>query len=493
MADKFWESSHGRLWIQPDGPNTPLYYFDCAAIGDVSQSRSAATIIRRLSRDRHGQYDIVASVPGVLEPGSATITGPEPKSRGEAYLEKIRDSGCPFGAQIRFAGCKNPDSRLAWRNGGKIRFLHNLTLGDWSSTGSMDLDGASPSLASQTAGPSFEKMFEIYAPRLGVDQVTASALAVVTALAVWGEGSCGDECGVARQPCQYAVAGTSNIVAAQELAYSRDGMVTWATMPAGWTVATDNIVAAAGRGDIAFVVNGTSNAEIARLEFGATGAPNWVNITLPTLAQVAADVSMPDSNHIWVVGAAGAIWHSDDGGQSWAVQGAGVTAANLSCVHFVNSRIGMAAGAGGVALLTTNGGQTWATIATGVGGANTINGCHVIDEHRMWVAADNEVPRYTKDGWATNAAITRYPSGWVATDDPQDIVFDPTGNVGWLGITTNAGAGWFWQTVDGGYTWDCVDTPASAATRWVKMCDGDANLMAATLTTATVGTIVKVL
>ncbi|MDP4237261.1 MAG: YCF48-related protein [Bacteroidota bacterium] len=69
-------------------------------------------------------------------------------------------------------------------------------------------------------------------------------------------------------------------------------------------------------------------------------------------------ISFPDSLHGTVVGNAGLIYHTANGGETWTKQESGVTT-DLNAVNFVDSLTGTAVGSDGVILHTINGGYSW--------------------------------------------------------------------------------------------------------------------------------------
>ncbi|GEM_PF-879224 len=69
-------------------------------------------------------------------------------------------------------------------------------------------------------------------------------------------------------------------------------------------------------------------------------------------------VSFPDSQHGWVVGGSGTIIATTDGGVTWVAQTSN-TAEQLYGVQFITTSRGWAVGANGVLLRTVNGGRTW--------------------------------------------------------------------------------------------------------------------------------------
>jgi len=67
-------------------------------------------------------------------------------------------------------------------------------------------------------------------------------------------------------------------------------------------------------------------------------------------------------DHVWVAGSPGsAVWHSDDGGQSWNKQITGHTVP-INRLRFTNERDGWAVGTMGSILATNDGGQRWQNV-----------------------------------------------------------------------------------------------------------------------------------
>lgn len=86
------------------------------------------------------------------------------------------------------------------------------------------------------------------------------------------------------------------------------------------------------------------------------------------------DVQFVGTRHGWAVGDRGSIWHTDDGGQSWALLPA-PTQATLRAVCFLTNRIGWIVGGEttpytrlgqGIVLFTENGGESWQIKAEGL-------------------------------------------------------------------------------------------------------------------------------
>ncbi|MDI9444765.1 MAG: YCF48-related protein [Planctomycetota bacterium] len=136
------------------------------------------------------------------------------------------------------------------------------------------------------------------------------------------------------------------------------------------------------------------------------------------------DVCFVDPHWGWAVGDRGTIWHTEDGGRSWALQetGAGCT---LYSVEFLNRRDGCAVGGyahpythsgTGVVLSTRDGGRTWRPIVHSI--------LPILKKVRFF----NE-----KQGWAIGCSSAAAPSGLFVTD---------SGGRSWNPLPGGKGPGW---------------------------------------------------
>jgi photosystem II stability/assembly factor-like uncharacterized protein len=147
------------------------------------------------------------------------------------------------------------------------------------------------------------------------------------------------------------------------------------------------------------------------------------------------DVFFLDGQCGWAVGDQGAIWHTEDGGESWLLQPSG-TVCSLRSVWFTDRRRGWAvggqglpysAGSRGLVLATTDGGQTWQPLS--------------------W----NQFPRLMRvqflspnDGWAAGEASEYYPAGLFSSDSGGRRWTPMSGGIGtsWLaGFFTRSDSG----------------------------------------------------
>ncbi len=158
----------------------------------------------------------------------------------------------------------------------------------------------------------------------------------------------------------------------------------------------------------------------------------------------------PDASNGWLVGSAGNVRHTTNGGTSWAAQTSGTTQ-NLRGVAFVGAQNGWAVGSGGVVLHTTNGGTSWTAQTSGVTG--TIYGVSFVDANTGWFCTTGGVVRKTTNGGTTWTAQT---TGITST--VYGVCFTDA-NTGWL-ITTGGGVR---KTTNGGTSWT-AETSGSTQT-----------------------------
>ncbi len=185
----------------------------------------------------------------------------------------------------------------------------------------------------------------------------------------------------------------------------------------------------------------------------------------------------PDGNTLVVVGEAGHIARSTDGGATWT-DVATPLADDLSWVAFADSATGWAAGPGGVVLRTSDGGLTWARQPLSTTPAITYLAAFSPDEALL--SADRLYR--TSNGGATWIALPNPTRATVEDFAPgsADVVWASAGNVL---VTTDGGAQWreldiaavavdavderhawalgsqVWRTTDGGSQWQGLGGP----------------------------------
>lgn len=141
-----------------------------------------------------------------------------------------------------------------------------------------------------------------------------------------------------------------------------------------------------------------------------------------------ADVMFVEGEHGWAVGDRGVIWHTSDGGKTWALQPTRIDC-RLSSVWFVDARLGWVVGAmtdpythtmRGVLLTTRDGGRSWKQDASGV--LPAAKRVRFFDKSRGWILGESgplapEGVLVTEDGgnsWKAAAGLSA--QGWLTGD-----------------------------------------------------------------------------
>jgi len=152
----------------------------------------------------------------------------------------------------------------------------------------------------------------------------------------------------------------------------------------------------------------------------------------------------------WVVGDDGAIFASQDGGETWRKQASG-TSRNLTSVYFAaDGQRGWAVGSTGTILATQNGGETWRKQASGTS-SMLFSVYFAADGQRGWAAGYDNTILATKNGGETWLPQS---SGIINNDILLSIRFTADGSRGWIVGRTSAGdKGLILATQNGGETW----------------------------------------
>ena len=132
------------------------------------------------------------------------------------------------------------------------------------------------------------------------------------------------------------------------------------------------VVGSASRGDI--VVN--SIVAITR-DSGET----WQVLQVPTKQEL-IHIDFVDDRRGWIVGAGGAILHTDDAGETWVRQNS-ETNATLYHIDFRNEKQGWAVGERGTILRTEDGGQTWRSVVSPA--RSTLLSVQFVGEDDGWI------------------------------------------------------------------------------------------------------------
>ena len=172
-----------------------------------------------------------------------------------------------------------------------------------------------------------------------------------------------------------------------------------------------------------------------------------------------------DMYHIWLAGANGYIYFSEDGGETWAEQEAGVIAAtDYSSIHFASPSYGIVGGPADVIALSDDGGVTWAAAAATGSGGDILTAVR-LDKNRLWVGTDDGELWYSRDAGATWTQRTGWQGSGVGEVRSLSFYGD---HVAYMASDTAAPLGSVLFTFNGGFTWEVLDTPPNSGLNHVK-------------------------
>lgn len=156
-----------------------------------------------------------------------------------------------------------------------------------------------------------------------------------------------------------------------------------------------------------------------------------------------ACVHQIDSLRAVVVGGAGTIMRTTDGGQNWTSIPSG-TDNDLNRIHFVNNQTAWIMGGKGTLLKTSDGGQSWQSQNPGIDGDLLVG--YFLNEQEGWLATDSSRLRKTTDGGQTwqNLSIPVVPN----SSNKADVVYFHNSQIGCIVVDTKE-----YSTTNGGTTW----------------------------------------
>lgn len=169
------------------------------------------------------------------------------------------------------------------------------------------------------------------------------------------------------------------------------------------------------------------------------------------------DMHVVDSETTWLVGDAGIVLKTEDGGSTWNAKDVG-TSENLYGIHFVSNEEIWISGGNGVLLHSTNGGEDW--VSQVFTNYSHLRDIQFLDSQNGWVVgygsanwfpcssglcySQGEDIYKTIDGGVT---WTDMYNGTFSDDDPRKVFFVDL-NRGWV-----LAAGEIYRTIDGGENW----------------------------------------
>lgn len=218
----------------------------------------------------------------------------------------------------------------------------------------------------------------------------------------------------------------------------------------------------------------------------ANGGRNWQGRPNRVIWQNLNAVAFPDPLRGWVAGKLGAISATVDGGLNWEQQTQPMEE-EVTDLEMLDLQHGLACGAGGH-IWRTEDGKTWEVVQTGAG--RHLRALSLLDAKNAWIVGDAGTLLKTSDGgrgWEavrtpepehfTDVHFNDLQTGWLVSS--QQILRTTDGGASWLtwknqyyedtirgiwmlskqngwavGGTSEENTSLFFQTSDGGATWE---------------------------------------
>ena len=460
-----YTTKDGGLWVFPEGPNRAPAYIGCTDADDVSAPQGDIELIRCFGPD--GKYQVVGTKS--TPPDAITTTLTSLTFRTRTVLEKIR---CEYGLMF------------LQRDGGRADLFCNhqryLILADVRNTektyGGLvkrEEDAESTRGFSLSAQPPLIDGAEIAGKRI----TTAETMSFTDVFMLK------DDCTLLPVKDGIAVALDSGLYGAGDVWLTHDGGQTWTV-----TTGTPNLhdLTACTMIDMCHGVRRLIVADLATagsvggIAYSDDDGATWTHVALiagTTGLGVThgGGIFALDANHIWLVGAAGYIFFSADGGEHWTVQDLHlVTNSAYTQVEFTADGLhGYAGSATGVVAKTVDGGTTW-TACTVIAGTPDVLTVALKPGHEdiLWVGTDDGTIFFTEDGGVTWTQRTSWIGSGVG--DVHDIGF-ANDYVGFMIVDDASPVGSVYQTIDGGYSWDKLTTEANSGL--TSLAVGDENYL----------------
>ena len=483
-------SRDGAIFIQPDGPGGDVYFVDCKDLADLAFPEGGIELLRCFDPSGAG-WKVVGTTQAPPDPITFSITGLMFKTKD--WLEKV---SCPFSMFILQRECGRPDNVGNYHRG---FVLGNVTRTNrtYSNIVSREEEqGATFTVELMAEPPAYE--LEV----LEIGRETTALTEGFNDVAFNVDERCFGDCGETQDACEAGlVVGESAIgPALADIAETTDDGETWTPAVADPFVAGLSAMAVVrfyvGATTVRYLVGETAPAGAqGNLSYTDDNGATWTNVTIGGAAAghgptYGGGLFALDEHNIWLASAAGYIYFSSDGGETWTIQDAGVvTVTDYSQIKFDESgQYGMAVAPADVIAVTTDGGNTWAAAGGNTGTGDDLLTVDVIDNNRAWVGTDEGNLYYTRDGGATWTQETGWPGSGVGDVRALKFVSEL---VGWMVYNTAAPVGHVQYTFDGGRHWTRIPTPANSGLNAISACN-HTHAFAVGLANAGTGVILKV-
>lgn len=380
-------------------------------------------------------------------------------------LKRLADMGCAVDVQIHWGKCTRPDIFTEFT---KIMVMEDADITDYSTEDLGALGEDERNKIDETGDISAKNAYEVlyldWAEVAG-DVISAEMVDVIFCDII----SCGD-CDDISDGCQkiYAIslgsAGGSPAALA-EVVYSLDGGATWNTSLIDSLGADEDPSAIACMMGYMVVVSADSCSlhYVEQDDLDTAGDETWLE-----QADGFVDIGMGTcpldiwsvGNYAFIAAEGGYIYGTDDPTTGVTILEAGeLSPGTLRAVHAIDREHVVVVGSAGVVMHSTNGGETWALTNMPVGLG--------IDLHCVWMKTETEWWVGTSDGrllYTLNSGETWTEKAFPGSNDGGivwDIAF-ATDSIAYMSHETHLDVGRILRSYDGGNQWVVMpETPGN--------------------------------
>jgi len=455
-------TNNGAIWVQPDGPNTQVYYLGCHGLDEIAESMGAIELLRCFESDGSGWF---VSGQTVAPPDPVTVSLNTRLRSTRSWLQKLE---CSFSLYALQRDCGRADEFNNYVRGDIVKAARVVTKTK-GPIAAVEEDAPSDLTVDVEAWPPV-----IEVPQLVIDRLTADTLAVTGAYTAIPNpdlrcyGDCGDKLARGERVLMVGESGAGPLLG--EIEFSSDSGATFTD------TASDPFAAGVGvKGGTYFPMgrDGYRWLIFQEVAAGAQGNIAYCDDLLGTTwTTVAIGGAAAGEGGVWgqavfslhgrfifLAGANGSIWKSTDYGLTWTQVEAGtIHAGDYNCIHFADEYYGVAGGAADVIAVTTDGGITWSA-ATATGDGGDIMCCWQHDKNRIWVGTDDGQIYFSRDGGTTWTERTGWEGAGVGQVNGMSWYDD---HYGFIVSDTAAPVGTVLRTINGGYDWEPITTPANS-------------------------------